>query len=411
MSKRSNSGRTIDPALLRGLTEARVSRRGLLQAGALGLGMAALGPLAARTARAAERDWEAWWKQQKPTDELVFANWPYYIDVADKGAKNPSLDDFTKASGIKVKYLEVIQGNAPFYAKIAPVLKAGQSIGYDLMVMTNTWQLTELVMQDWLVPLWKEKLPNFKKYASPSVVSPDYDKGNRYTLAWQSGFTGIAYNPKLTKREITSIDDLWDPAFAGHVGMMSDITELGSVALLKLGIDPAKSTKADWEKAAKVLKEQKDKGLVRQYYDQSYITALEHGDTWISQAWSGDVFQANAKGFKDLKFVAPKEGVMLWHDNMMIPVGAKNPLSALAWMNFYYTPKTAALIEDYVNYVCPVPDAKDVILKDLQDPDVANSVLVFPTEAMYAKAHDFYTFKSYAEYQSWNSVFTPIIQG
>ena len=137
--------------------------------------------------------------------------------------------------------------------------------------------------------------------------------------------------------------------------------------MLKLGIDPTTSTHDDWKKAAATLQEQKDKGIVRQYYDQSYITALENGDTWISQAWSGDVFQAHAKGFTDLKFIVPKEGAMIWHDNMMIPKGAANPLSALAWMNYYYTPETAGLIEDYVNYICPVPAAQDYILKQLDD--------------------------------------------
>ena len=400
---------SMDPALLRGLTEARLSRRSFLQAGALGAGLLGLAPFAATAAQS--MDWDAWWKKQKPTKELVFANWPYYIDVTDTGGKHPSLDEFTKATGITVKYEEVIQNNAPFYAKIAPVLKAGQPTGYDIIVMTNAWQLTELIMQNYLVPLWKDKIPNFYKNASKSVVGPAYDKDNKYTLTWQSGFTGIAYNPKLTKRKINSVDDLWDPAFAGHVGMMSDNTELGCLALLKLGIDPATSTPDDWEKAAKVLEEQKSKGLVRQYYDQSYITALQNGDTWISQAWSGDVFQANAKGFKDLEFVVPKQGAMLWHDNMMIPVGAKNPLSALAWMNFYYTPKIAAMVEDYVNYICPVPGAQQVIAKDLEDPDVANSPLVFPTEEMYSRAHDYYTFKNYGEYQHWNNTFNPIIQG
>jgi len=405
-----------DPALLRGLTQSRLSRRGFLQAGALGLGALALPSLAAAAGDAGSgsqlsQHWLDWWKKQKPTKELVFANWPYYIDVADKGAKHPSLDDFTKATGIHVKYQEVIQNNAPFYAKIAPVLKAGQSTGYDIIVMTNGWQLTELMMQDWLIPLWHKKLPNFAKYASPSVRSPNYDKGNKFTLTWQSGLTGIAYNPKLTGREIDSVDDLWDPKFAGHVGMMSDNTELGSLGLLKLGINPAESTPDDWKKAAKVLEEQKKKGIVRQYYDQSYITALENGDTWISQAWSGDIFQANAKGYKDLKFVVPKQGAMLWHDNMMIPKGAKNPLSALAWMNFYYTPKIAAMVEDYVNYICPVPAAQDYIRNQLNDPSVANSPLVFPTKKMESRMRDYYTFKSYAQYQQWNQTFNPIIQG
>ncbi len=411
---KSKSGwRLDDPALLRGLTQARLSRRGFLEAGALGLGAMALPPAAfAASAMPAKLDpkWQAYWDKQKPTKELVFANWPYYIDTDDKTGKHASLEQFTKDTGIDIKYLEVIQDNAAFYAKIAPVLKAGQSIGNDIIVITNGWQLTELMMQDFLTQLWQEKLPNFFKNASPSVINPAYDPGNKYTVTWQSGLTGIAYNPKMTGREITSFDDLWDPKFAGHVGMMSDLTELGSAALLKLGIKPVHSTPDDWAKAAAILEDQKNKGIVRQYYDQGYIKALENGDTWISQAWSGDIFQAHAKGFTDLKFVVPKEGAMLWHDNMMIPKGAANPLSALTWMNYYYTPEMAGLIEDYDNYICPVPSAQDYILKQLKDPDVANSPLVFPTKEMYAKANDFYVFSSYDQNKKWSDTFSPITQ-
>jgi spermidine/putrescine transport system substrate-binding protein len=403
--------RLDDPALIRGLTQSRMTRRNVLGTGAMGLAAMAV-PRFARAAAPVPLTgkWADWWKAQKPTKELVFANWPYYIDVTDKG-DHPSLDAFTKATGINVKYLEVIQDNASFYAKIAPVLKAGQSIGNDIIVITNGWLLTEILMQDFVVPLWQEKLPNFFKNASPSVINPAYDPGNKFTVTWQSGLTGIAYNPKLTGREITSFDDLWDPKFAGHVGMMSDLYELGSAALLKLGIEPSKSTPDDWKKAAAQLEDQKKKGIVRQYYDQSYITALENGDTWISQAWSGDVFQANAKGFKDLKFVVPEQGAMIWHDNMMIPKGAANPLSALEWMNYYYTPEAAGTIEDYVNYICPVPSAQDYIKNELKDPDVADSPLVFPTKAMLSRAHDFYVYKSYADNKAWTDTFSPIVQG
>lgn len=392
----------------RGLTQPRLSRQNFL----LGSGAALLAALSPQMAHAEKvKNWTAWWEKQKPTKEFVFANWPYYIDVTTNGKDHPSLDMFTKQTGIDVKYMEVIQNNAPFYAQIAPVLKAGQSTGYDMIVMTSGhFELTELIMQNFLVPLWKEKIPNFTKYASPSVVNPPYDPDNKYTAVWQTGLTGIAYNPKLTKREINSFDDLWDPAFAGHIGMMSDNTELGSAGLLKLGISPVTSTPADWKKAAAVLEEQKSKGLVRQYYDQSYINALQNGDTWISQAWSGDIFQANSKGYKDLKFVIPKQGCMIWHDNMCIPVGAKNPLSALEWINFYYTPEVSGIVEDYVNYVCPVPEAKEYILNVIKDPTVANSPLVFPDAADYAKTHEFRTFKNYAEFTEWNNTFSPIIQ-
>ena len=406
----------FDPALLRGLTESRTTRGRLLRTGAAGAGALGLAPLLAacgvsgtKTKAKKASFWDNYWKNQKPTKKLIFDNWPYYIDVSKNG-QHPSLEQFTAATGISVTYDETIQNNAPFYAQIAPELQAGQSIGYDIIVVTNGYQLTELISNNWLVPLDFAHIPNFAKYASPGVKGPAYDPTNKFTVTWQSGFTGIGYNPKLTGREITSIDDLWDPKFAGHVGMMSDNTELGSVALLKLGINPAKSTPSDWQKAATILNKQKNAGIVRQYYDQSYITALENGDIWVTQAWSGDIFQANLKGYKDLKFVVPDQGVMQWHDNMMIPLHATNPLSALAWMNFYYTPKIAGEVADYVNYITPVPAAQSYVLNVIKDPVVAHSPMVFPTPGMYAKAHDYYVYKNYADFTHWNNIFNPIIE-
>ena len=414
----SQEPRDLDPALLRGLTEPRLSRTQLVRragAGALAVGLAgfleACGVAGANkkasTGTGANAIGSAeWWAKQKPTGTFQFANWPYYIDTSH--GKHPSLEQFTKATGIKVNYEEVIQNNDSFYAKIAPSLQGGQGTGYDMVVMTNGWYLTELINHRWLIPLDHSKLPNFTKYAGPLVKNPHYDPANKYTVAWQSGFTGIGYDPRLTGREITSVEDLWDPKFAGHIGMMSDNTELGSVGLLKLGINPATSTQSDWHKAANILKQQRH--MVRQYYDQSYIHALETGDTWITQAWSGDIFQANASGYPHLKFVVPKEGVMHWTDNMAIPLHAQHPADALAWMNFYYEPKIAAEVADWVNYICPVPAAKQVVAKQLDDPTVANSPLVFPTPSDAKKAFDYYTFKNFDEFNTWNNIFNPIIQ-
>jgi spermidine/putrescine transport system substrate-binding protein len=406
-----------DAALLRGLTETRFTRRQALKAGGAGVGALSIGALlsacgvsgtAAKKSANADIGTAAWWKKQKQAGVLDFANWPLYIDT--NHGKHPSLEQFTKATGIKVSYFEVIQDNAPFYAQIAPTLRAGQSIGYDIVVMTsNSWELTEVLqINKWAIPLDHSMLPNFAKYASSLVKSPGFDRGNKYTAAWQSGLTGIAYNPKLTGREITSVHDLWDPKFKGHVGMMNDNTELGSIGLLALGINPQTSTLADWKKAAKLLNKQQQQGLVRQYYDQSYIKALENGDTWITQAWSGDIYQANNSGYPDLKFVVPKEGVMIWTDNMLIPLHAKHPVDALKWMNFYYQPKIAAEVADWVDYITPVPAAKPILVKE--DPAVGKSPLVFPTAAMNSKVHQYYNFKDYADFQSWNNVFNPIIQ-
>jgi spermidine/putrescine transport system substrate-binding protein len=406
-----------DPAAIRGLTERRMSRAQFMKsAGAAAAGLSLSGFLAAcgvsGTREAGKKahsgtDWAAYWKKQKQTGTLDFANWPLYIDT--EHGKHPSLKQFTKQTGIEVNYTEPIQNNDSYYAKIAPQLKAGQSIGQDIIVITNGWYLTELISNGWLTPLDQSRLPNFHKYAGKNFKDPAYDKSNKYTVAWQSGLTGIAYDPRKTKREITSVQDLWDPAFKGHVGMMSDNTELGSLGMLATGVtDQTTSTPDDWKKAADKLRQQRDAGLVRQYYDQSYIKALENGDTWISQAWSGDIFQANASGYPHLKFVVPKEGAMHWIDNMMIPLHAAHPVDALAWMNFYYQPKIAAEVADWVNYITPVPAAKPILVKE--DPSVGKSPLVFPTPQMQSLARQYYTFKNFNEFNEWNNTFNPIIQ-
>jgi spermidine/putrescine transport system substrate-binding protein len=189
---------------------------------------------------------------------------------------------------------------------------------------------------------------------------------------------------------------------------MSDPQELGSIGLLSINVDPAKSTQSQWKQAADKLQAQKDAGIVRSYYDQSYINALKNGDIFISQVWSGDIFQANLSGYKNLKVVIPNEGAMLWTDNMCIPLYAADPLDAMTYMDYVYDPVVQAQIEDYNNYVCPVPAAQDILKK--QDPPVGNSPTVFPTADMVSKTKAYYTYKDQEDLKAWNDLFLPIAQ-
>ena len=407
----------IDVALIRGLTEARLTRRTLLRGAAAGAAAVGVGEFLAAcgvggskgTGAGTDVDWDAFWEKQKVQGTLDWANWPLYIDTSH--GQHPSIDLFTKRTGIKVNYKPVIQDNASFFAQIRPVLQAEKSIGYDLIVISNGWELTQLINNRWLIPLDRSRMPNFEKYAAPHARDPSYDPGNRHTVTWQSGLTGIAYDPSKTGRDITSVHDLFDPAFKGKVGMMLDNTELGAVGMLANGVDDQpNSTPDEWRAAADLLRKQRDDGIVRQYYDQSYIKALQDGDTWISQAWSGDVFQANHSGFPNLKFIVPEEGAMLWHDNSMIPLHAAHPVDAMEWIDFYYRPDIQAMIEDWVWYLCPVSDARQVIATKLDDPAVANSPLVFPSKSMQSRFRDYYTFKGVEDHDEYTSIFDPIIQ-
>ena len=429
----------FDPSVLRGLTSPRMSRRQLLRAAGAGAGAAGLaGLLAACGVKGATTPPKAasspngvgsasWWSKQPLTKQVNFANWPYYIDVLN--GKHLTLQHFTQTTGIAVTYTEPISDNLPFYAKIRPSLQAKQYTGYDVIVMTNNSPpLGYLIDYGWLVPLDHSMMPNFDKYAGPLVKNPSWDPGNKYTMAWQSGWTAVGYNSKVIPDPGTSVGILFDKKYAGKVGMMSDPQELGSVGLLAIGVEPATSTESDWQKAANYLKKQKSDGIVRNYYDQSYIDALKNGDIVVSQAWSGDIFQADLNSkYRDLRLLIPDEGGMFWTDNMCIPQEAQNPKAAMTLMDYFYQPQIEAVVEYYNDYVCPVPDAKQVLLDPtgwakqaltemkpeigLPTSTTADAPLVFPNAQYIKNSRNYYQYKSQEELTAWNNLFEPITEG
>jgi spermidine/putrescine transport system substrate-binding protein len=136
-------------------------------------------------------------------------------------------------------------------------------------------------------------------------------------------------------------------------------------------------------------------------------------------AWSGDVFQLQFDN-PDLKFVVPEEGAILWVDNMCIPKAAEHPNDALAMMDYVYDPEAAAQMTEWINYICPVPAAQDIIRQHAADTEagedrdyleaVAESPLVFPTDEMLSRLHS-YTVLDEEQERQWNELFQEVTQG
>jgi spermidine/putrescine transport system substrate-binding protein len=427
-----------DPALLRGAMMRRLSRRELFRYAGAGAGAVSLASILAACGVESEApgggatsgagaDVEgsaAWWAAKKaegPGDLVNFTNWPQYIDnVNENGEKHyPTLEQFTDETDIQVEYRADINGNTEYYATIRPQLEAGQDTGSDIIVITNGSELTEMMELGYLITLDPELMPNFKANAGDTVTDPAYDPGNAHTMAWQSGFTGIAWNKKFIDRPITSFQDLLDPAFAGRVGMMGNNADLPGLALLAVGVIPTESTPDDWQRAADLLLQQKDSGVVRKYYIQDYLTAFENEDIWITMAWSGDIIIDQLYyGRDEFEFILPDEGALIWTDNMCIPAKAANPVGAMMLMDWYYQPDIAAELTEYNNYVGPVPAAQAIVEEDAAQATgadkvvletVATSPLVFPTPEVAQQVHG-YRVLTPEEEQQWNDLFVPIYQ-
>ncbi|HEX2050711.1 MAG TPA: spermidine/putrescine ABC transporter substrate-binding protein [Actinomycetota bacterium] len=406
-----------DPGLEELLARAprRVSRRDLLRR--MGIGAGALSATALLAACGIDSESPGGGGGGDEADELTttqkqgelnFANWPAYIDK--KGGTSPTLDQFQQETGITVDYKTVINDNVSFFATIREPLANGDPVDWDLIVVTD-WLIAKMANLGYLETLDHSKLPNFEAHAGDIYKDPTYDPDNAHSVPWQSGITGIAYNISLTGREITSVNDLFDPEFEGRVGMMTEMRDTMNLVLLGMDVDPQEATMEDAEAAQQRLIEQRDAGIVRKYYGNDYVQPLEQGDLALTMAWSGDVLGAELSN-PDIRFVVPDEGGILWVDNMAIPQNAAHPIDAMMMMDFVYQPEVAAQMTAWINYISPVPEAKDILLqaKDGYTRKVAKSPLVFPTAEMESRLHH-YKNLSPEEEDAWDDLFNEVVQG
>jgi spermidine/putrescine transport system substrate-binding protein len=361
----------------------------------------------------------AYWAAQHPTGELDIASWPHYIDTApNQPGVHPSIQAISEQLSIKVRYAEVIEETDPFISSIDRALTTGTFTGYDVAVITDGAAMANLIANHQLIGLDPDQLTNFWTYSDPGMRSSVYDPNNVYSVPWQSGVTGIAYDPAKTGRDIVSFNELFDPVFANRVGMFANTDDLPNATLLGMGVDPVSSTEADWRKAATRLYSQQASGVVRGYFRQEYLNALLSGELWLSQAWSGDIAQAVAAGHTNLKFVVPDEGGLLWTDNMVLLQGARNPMEAMSFIDAVYSPAAAEQIATSIDYISPVPGIRALMQQQLLSSPPATQAslqaqlsdpLEFLTGAEDVTLHG-YRHLFPEEKAVWDSIFLPLYQ-
>ncbi len=355
-------------------TSRALTRRRFLRTSGLAAGAVGLVPLLAACGSDSDSDSESGdgGAAKQDTKNLYFANWPAYID-------EETVDLFEKASGISFKYTEEYNDNNEYFAKIQPLLSKGRSIDPDMLAPTF-WMAGRLISLGWVDKLPLDKIPNAKNLRS-SLQKPTWDPTGEYSLPWQSGFAGIAYNEQVTGRALTSIDDLWDPAFKGKIGVLSEMRDTLGLIGLSEGVDISKPTAKSLQKAIDALQEQVDSGQIKQFTGNDYMDDLTQGNFAACIGWSGDIAQLS-KDSPELKFVIPESGGTLWSDTMVIPKGSDGVTAAAEFMDYVYDPVNAARIAAYVQYVSPVEGVQDELRKLGGDSAaLADNELLFPTEA------------------------------
>ncbi|WP_328432159.1 polyamine ABC transporter substrate-binding protein [Streptomyces sp. NBC_00453] len=339
---------------------------------------------------------------------LTWANWPLYIDTDDDDPnRRPTLDAFVKRTGISVKYTEEINDNDEFFGKISPALMNHQQTGRDLVVMSD-WMCARFVRLGWVQAMDRAKQLNVAEYLDPQLRSPAFDPGRKYTVPWQSGITGIAYDRRRLGREIREVSDLWARDLKGRVTLLSGLDESFALLMQGNGVDITRWTAADFHRVCDQVEKYVENGQIRRFTGNDYTKDLVSGDVLACQAYSGDVIQLQADN-PHIRFVVPEAGAELWADSLMIPDLARHKRNAERLVDYYYEPEVAAELAAWVNYVCPVPAAQHV-LADAKDKDtaaLAENPLIFPDAGMRSRlviARDITSAERVEFAKRWNKI-------
>ena len=339
-----------------------------------------------------------------PTGPLQFANWDAYIDLTtlpgpdgEEGTDDdeydlpsPTLEDFKAKYGVEVDYANAtIEDNESFMATIRPQLQSGAPTGWDIIVLTD-WMAAKVIEAGWAEKIDKANIATVIANVRDELKGLPWDPEFDYHVPWQSGATGVGYNSESTGRELTKIADLFDPAFAGKVTMLSEVRDtmplvhLALQAQGKASDNPAEDMDAaDLQAVFDYMKPFVDSGHIRAFTGNEYLTDFGSGDTWAAIVWSGDL--ASSGGENDV-FVYPDEGSMIWTDNMLIPKGAANKYTAELMMDFVYDVDRAARLANFIYYISPVSGVAEAITE--LDPEAGGNPLLFPPADVVAKQHE-----------------------
>lgn len=290
---------------------------------------------------------------------LNLFTWSDYIDPA----LVKSFEAQCKCKVVETDY----ESNAELEAK----LRAGGDSQYDLVV-PSSYVVPALAEEGLIQPIDHSKLSNFGNLIQ-RFQNPDYDPGDKYSIPYQWGTTGIVYDPAKIKNPPQSWSLLFDPkvnpSFPFVVPKGEGRDQIGA-ACAYLGYGFNCSEKSQWIAAAKLILQTKKRANFAGFVDETPARdQMKSGLIAVAMAFNGDIGSCYADGScKTLKYFVPKEGSEIWVDTMAITAQAKQPALALEFINFLLDAKNGAQLSNFNQYGSPNEASKPMLEDILQTP-------------------------------------------
>jgi len=294
--------------------------------------------------------------------KLNIYNWDTYIGKT-------TLDTFKQKTGIEVQY-DLYASNEELFAK----LKAGNP-GYDVIVPTD-YTLADMIAVNMVQALDHSKIPNIMNIDPDSKFSnPVYNPGLKYGLPYMWGTVGLGYRPSKTG-PIDSLAAIFDSdKYSGRIALLDDQRSVLGYALKFLGYTLNSTNPDEVTKARDLLIKQKKH--IKTLAGDNGQDLLLAGEVDITMEYNGDIVQIMHED-KDIAYVVPKEGGIVWIDNIAIPTGAPHPDNAHAFINHVNDPEVNAELTNTIQYATPNAAARKLVNAD----DLKNPAIYPPAELL-----------------------------
>lgn len=289
---------------------------------------------------------------------LNIFSWDGYVDYASV------IQPFEQQTGIKVNY-------APFSTndEMFKKLQENGASEYDLVIASD-YILNTARLEGLMLPLDKEKLPNFANL-DERFISQYFDPDNEYVVPYMSGIPLIVYNPDMVQIEIDGFEDLWDPSLADSIGLIDDARVSIGMVLLSMGQSMNTTDDAVLAEAKEKLFALRENIHVLEY--ENLHNSLISGD--ISVAYTFTPYVALALDANpNLKVVWPKEGLGFGIDGAFIPANAPHPDNAHAFLNYLLDGQVAATTAEWQYYCTPNAAAQEFLSDAYKNNTVFNGI-------------------------------------